>query len=305
MACYVEVTGGGSGEYGLVDVSKDGVVTVRAGTSAHGQGHATAFSMIVADHLGIPMESVRFEQSDTAVVPRGQGTGGSRSLQLGGSAVRGAADLVLTRAREIAASLLEVSADDLEAQDGSFGVAGVPGATVTWAQVAARAEEDGEPLRAEHDFSAQGATFPFGAHVAVVEVDTETGLVTPVRHVAVDDCGRILNPLLVSGQQMGGVAQGIAQALWEEFVYDAEGQPITSSFVDYAMPAATEMPPMTLANTVTETPLNPLGAKGIGESATVGSTPAVQNAVVDALSHLGVRHLDICLLYTSDAADEL
>jgi aerobic carbon-monoxide dehydrogenase large subunit len=295
LACYVEVTGGGSGEYGLVDVSKDGVVTVRAGTSAHGQGHATAFSMIVADHLGLPMESVRFEQSDTAVVPRGQGTGGSRSLQLGGSAVRGAADLVLTRAREIAASLLEVSADDLEAQDGAFGVAGVPGATVTWAQVAAKAEQDGEPLRAEHDFSAQGATFPFGAHVAVVEVDTETGLVTPVRHVAVDDCGRILNPLLVSGQQMGGVAQGVAQALWEEFVYDGEGQPITSSFVDYAMPAATEMPPMTLANTVTETPLNPLGAKGIGESATVGSTPAVQNAVVDALSHLGVRHIDMPL----------
>src|SRR6185295_814391 len=148
---------------------------------------------------------------------------------------------------------------------------------------------------AEHDFSAQGATFPFGAHVAVVEVDTETGLVTPVRHVAVDDCGRVLNPMLVAGQQMGGVAQGVAQALWEEFVYDAEGQPITSSFVDYAMPAATEMPPMTLANTVTETPLNPLGAKGIGESATVGSTPAVQNAVVDALSHLGVRHLDMPL----------
>ena len=295
MACYVEVTGGGSGEYALVEVSKDGVVTVRAGTSAHGQGHATSFSMIAADLLGVPMESVRFEQSDTAVVPRGQGTGGSRSLQLGGSAVRGAAELVLTRAREIAASLLEVSAEDLEVQDGSFGVAGVPGAGVTWAQVAARAEEDGEPLRAEHDFAANGATFPFGAHVAVVEVDTETGLVTPVRHVAVDDCGRILNPLLVAGQQMGGVAQGVAQALWEEFVYDGEGQPTTSSFVDYAMPAATEMPPMTLANTVTETPLNPLGAKGIGESATVGSTPAVQNAVVDALSHLGVRHLDMPL----------
>lgn len=295
LACYVEVTGGGSGEYGLVEVSKDGVVTVRAGTSAHGQGHATSFSMIAADLLGVPMESVRFEQSDTAIVPRGQGTGGSRSLQLGGSAVRGAAELVLTRAREIAASLLEVSADDLEVHDGSFGVAGVPGASVSWTQVATKAEEDGEPLRAEHDFAAQGATFPFGAHVAVVEVDTETGLVTPVRHVAVDDCGRILNPLLVAGQQMGGVAQGVAQALWEEFVYDGEGQPITSSFVDYAMPAATEMPPMTLANTVTETPLNPLGAKGIGESATVGSTPAVQNAVVDALSHLGVRHLDMPL----------
>jgi carbon-monoxide dehydrogenase large subunit len=165
---------------------------------------------------------------------------------------------------------------------------------VSWAQVAAAAEEAGTPLRADHDFAAGGATFPFGAHVAVVEVDTETGLVTPLRHVAVDDCGRVLNPLLVAGQQMGGVAQGIAQALWEEFRYDEEGQPITSSFADYAIPAATEMPSdLVLANTVTETPLNPLGAKGIGESATVGSTPAVQNAVVDALSHLGVRHLDM------------
>jgi len=270
IACYVEVTGGGGGEYGLVEVSPDGVVTVRAGTSSHGQGHATSFSMIAADTLGVPMEAVRFEQSDTALVPRGQGTGGSRSLQLGGSAVSGAADVVLARAREVAATMLEVSAEDLEVGDGAFRVAGVPGAEVTWAQVAARASEDGDPLRAEHDFAAQGATFPFGAHVAVVEVDTETGLVTPLRHVAVDDCGRVLNPLLVAGQQMGGVAQGVAQALWEEFRYDEDGNPVTSTFVDYAMPAATEMPPMTLVNTVTETPLNPLGAKGIGESATVG-----------------------------------
>jgi len=296
MACYVEVTGGGGGEYGIVEVSAEGVVTVRAGTSSHGQGHATAFSMIASEKLGIPMESIRFEQSDTALVPRGQGTGGSRSLQLGGSAVSGAADLVVERGRQLAASLLEVDPDDLELSDGSFRVAGVPDATVSWAAVAAKAVEDGEPLRAEHDFAAQGATFPFGAHVSVVEVDTETGLVTPLRHVAVDDCGRILNPLLVEGQQMGGVAQGIAQALWEEFCYDDEGQPITSSFVDYALPAATELPSaITLANTVTESPLNPLGAKGIGESATVGSTPAVQNAVVDALSHLGVRHLDMPL----------
>jgi carbon-monoxide dehydrogenase large subunit len=295
MSCYVEVTGGGAGEYGDVQVATDGTVTVRAGTSAHGQGHATSFSMIVADRLGVPMESIRFEQSDTALVPRGSGTGGSRSLQLGGSAVSGAADDVLERGRRIAAGLLEVSADDLEVADGAFHVVGVPGATVSWADVAVAAAADGGPLRAEHDFVATGSTFPFGAHVAVVEVDTETGLVTPLRHVAVDDCGRILNPLLVGGQQMGGVAQGVAQALWEEFCYDADGNPVTSSFADYAIPAATEIPPMTLANTVTETPRNPLGAKGIGESATVGSTPAVQNAVVDALSHLGVRHLDMPL----------
>jgi aerobic carbon-monoxide dehydrogenase large subunit len=249
----------------------------------------------VADRLAVPMESIRFEQSDTALVPRGSGTGGSRSLQLGGSAVSGAADLVLQRGRELAAGLLEVNADDLEVADGGLRVAGVPGATVSWTDLAVAAAGDGDPLRAEHDFSSTGATFPFGAHVAVVEVDTETGLVTPVRHVAVDDCGRIVNPLLVAGQQMGGVAQGVAQALWEEFRYDADGNPITSSFADYAIPAATEMPPMTLANTVTETPRNPLGAKGIGESATVGSTPAVQNAVVDALSHLGVRHIDMPL----------
>lgn len=295
MATYVEVTGGGSGEYGVVEVATDGTVTVRAGTSSHGQGHATSFSMIVADTLGVPMESVRFEQSDTAVVPRGQGTGGSRSLQLGGSAVSGAADTVLTRGRELAASLLEVSAADLEVRDGRFAVAGVPGATVSWADVSAAAESVGEPLRADHDFVASGSTFPFGAHVSVVEVDVETGLVTPRAHVAVDDCGRILNPLIVAGQQAGGVAQGVAQALWEEFRYDADGNPVTSSLADYAMPGATEIPPMTLATTVTETPLNPLGAKGIGESATVGSTPAVQNAVVDALSHLGVRHLDMPL----------
>jgi carbon-monoxide dehydrogenase large subunit len=295
MSCYVEVTGGGAGEYGVVDIGTDGTVTVRAGTSAHGQGHATSFAMIVADRLAVPMESIRFEQSDTALVPRGSGTGGSRSLQLGGSAVSGAADLVLERGRELAAGLLEFNADDLEVADGGLRVAGVPGATVSWADLAVAADGDGDPLRAEHDFSSTGATFPFGAHVAVVEVDTETGLVTPVQHVAVDDCGRIVNPLLVAGQQMGGVAQGVAQALWEEFRYDADGNPITSSFADYAIPAATEMPPMTLANTVTETPRNPLGAKGIGESATVGSTPAVQNAVVDALSHLGVRHLDMPL----------
>jgi carbon-monoxide dehydrogenase large subunit len=295
LSCYVEITGGGGGEYGVVDVGTDGTVTVRAGTSSHGQGHATSFSMIVADRLGVPLGSITYEQSDTAVVPRGQGTGGSRSLQLGGSAVSGAADTVLARGREIAGVLLEVNPADLEVADGGFRVAGVPGAVVSWSDVAVRAESDGDPLRADHDFAPDGATFPFGAHVAVVEVDTETGLVTPLRHVAVDDCGRILNPMLVAGQQMGGVAQGISQALWEEFRYDEAGNPVTSSFADYAMPGAPEMPPMTLANTVTETPLNPLGAKGIGESATVGATPAVQNAVVDALSHLGVRHLDMPL----------
>ncbi|MBD8869967.1 xanthine dehydrogenase family protein molybdopterin-binding subunit [Nocardioides donggukensis] len=292
LACYVEVTGGGGGEFGTVSVEQDGTVVVRAGTSAHGQGHATSFSMLVADRLGVPLESVRYEQSDTALVPRGEGTGGSRSLQLGGSAVLGAADEVLARARQVAADLLEASVDDIELADGIFGVAGAPGTGVGWAAVVAEADE---PLAAEHDFAPAGATYPFGAHVAVVEVDTETGRVRQLRHVAVDDCGRIVNPTIVAGQQMGGLAQGVSQALFEEFRYDEAGNPVTSTFADYLMPSAVDIPPMTLANTVTETPRNPLGAKGIGESATVGATPAVQNAVVDALSHLGVRHLDLPL----------
>ncbi|WP_295699515.1 xanthine dehydrogenase family protein molybdopterin-binding subunit [Lapillicoccus sp.] len=295
VSCYAEITGGGGGELGVVEVADDGTVTVRAGTSSHGQGHATSFSMIVADRFGIPMEQIRFEQSDTALVPRGSGTGGSRSLQLGGSAVVGAADDVLARARLLAATLLEASPADIELADGRFSVAGVPDVSVGWSEVATRASADGEPLRADHDFVPADATFPFGAHVSVVEVDTETGLVAPVSHVAVDDCGRVLNPLLVAGQQHGGLAQGISQALWEEFCYDVDGNPVTATFADYGIPSATELPSFTTANTETPTHLNPLGAKGIGESATVGSTPAVHNAVVDALRHLGVRHIDMPL----------
>ncbi|MEO7059581.1 MAG: molybdopterin cofactor-binding domain-containing protein, partial [Lapillicoccus sp.] len=295
ISCYAEITGGGGGELGVVEVADNGTVTVRAGTSSHGQGHATAFSMIVADRFGIPLDQIRFEQSDTAIVPRGSGTGGSRSLQLGGSAVAGAADDVLLRAREIAAALLEASSSDIEVMDGRFRVAGVPDTSVGWAEVATRASADGGPLRADHDFVPEDATFPFGAHVSVVEVDTETGLVRAVSHVAVDDCGRVLNPLLVAGQQHGGLAQGISQALWEEFCYDDDGNPVTATFADYGIPAATELPSFTTANTETPTHLNPLGAKGIGESATVGSTPAVHNAVIDALSHLGVRHIDMPL----------
>jgi carbon-monoxide dehydrogenase large subunit len=289
VSAYVEITaGGGGGEFGSVTVDADGIATIRVGTSAHGQGHATSFAMIVADRLGIPLEHVRFVQSDTAEVPTGGGTGGSRSLQLGGSAVLNAADGVLARAREVAATMLEANPDDIVAMDGGLGVAGVPASTITWAQLAA----DG-PIEAVSDFSQPGPTFPFGAHVAVVEVDLDTGDVTPVRHVAVDDCGRILNPLLVAGQQHGGIAQGIAQALFEQYVYDADGNPLTATLADYEMPSAAELPSFEASNTETPSPRNALGAKGIGESGTIGSTPAVQSAVVDALSHLGIRHLDI------------
>jgi carbon-monoxide dehydrogenase large subunit len=172
-------------------------------------------------------------------------------------------------------------------------VRGVPDATVGWAQVAAEAEAQGTPLADTDDFKADAATFPFGCHVSIVEVDTETGLVRPLRHVAVDDCGRVLNPMLVQGQQHGGTLQGMSQALWEHFVYDDDGNPLTGTFADYTLPTAADAISFEVSTTETPTPLNPLGAKGIGESATIGSTPAVQNAVVDALAHLGVRHLDM------------
>jgi carbon-monoxide dehydrogenase large subunit len=296
VSAYVEVTGAGNfSEYSAVEIHPDGSATVKVGTSSHGQGHATAFSMIVSDKLGIPLNKIKFVQSDTAQVPRGGGTMGSRSLQIGGNAVNRATEVVLQEARELAAELLEAGPDDIEVtDDGELGVAGVPGRGISWSALAEAAAERGEPLAVELDWEQEGgSTFPFGAHVSVVEVDTDTGKVIPVRHYAVDDCGRVLNPLLVAGQQHGGLAQGMSQALWEHFVYDEDGNPLTASLTDYTIPSAVELPHFDVANTETPTPYNPLGAKGIGESATVGSTPAVHNAVVDALSHLGVRHIDI------------
>lgn len=294
MSAYVEITGGGAGEYASVEIDAEGGAKIKVGTSGHGQGHPTSFSMLVADSLGIPIERVSFLQSDTAEVPRGGGTGGSRSLQVGGSAVHQASELVLRRAKELAASELEAAVDDIVlTEDGTLGVQGVPAATMTWAELAAAAQESGQPLVEETDFKPGGATFPFGAHVSVVEVDVETGYVLPLRHVAVDDCGRVLNPLLVRGQQHGGAVQGISQALWEQVLFDEDGNPVTASFADYLVPSAADVPDLEVSNTETLSPRNPLGAKGIGESATVGSTPAVQNAVIDAVRHLGVRHIDI------------
>ena len=293
IAVYVEITGFGGSEYGGLHVHADGKATVMAGTSGHGQGHATSFSMIVADRLGIPMDDISFVQSDTALVRSGGGTGGSRSLQMGGNAVAQAADEVHEKALDVAARMLEADPADIVLEDGSFSVRGVAGTGVRWPDLAAWAHEHDGGLGSDTDFTQNGATFPFGAHVSIVEVDTDTGLVTPLRHVAVDDCGRVLNPLVVAGQQHGGAVQGISQALWEQFVYDESGTPLTSTFADYAMPTAADTISLEVSNTETPTPLNPLGAKGIGESATIGSTPAVQNAVVDALSHLGVRHVDM------------
>ena len=293
LATYVEITGFGGSEYGQVVVHDDGTATVRSGTSSHGQGHATSFSMIAADRLGIPMEDITYEQSDTALIPRGGGTGGSRSLQIGGNAVGKAADELKEKAVELAARMLEAAPEDVVLDDGAFSVAGVPDSRLTWKELAAHAHEHEGGLTVATDYKLPFATFPFGAHVSIVEVDLDTGRVRPLRHIAVDDCGRVLNPLLVAGQQHGGAVQGISQALWEEMVYDDQGTPLTATFVDYAMPTAADTFMLEASNTETPTPVNPLGAKGIGESATIGSTPAVQNAVVDALRHLGVRHVDL------------
>ena len=295
LAAYVLVTASGQ-ESASVEVHTDGTITVKVGTSAHGQGHATAFCTLVADRLRVPLEAVRFVQSDTALVPTGGGTGGSRSLQLGGSAVAEAAEGVLAAGRGLAARLLEAGEGDIVlSEDGRLGVAGVPARALSWGDLAATADKDGTPLLAEHDFTRDDGTFPSGVHVAVVEVDAETGLVRPVRHVAVDDCGRVLNPLLVAGQQHGGIAQGLGQALWEAVTYDEDGNPLTATLADYGLASAAELPSFEASTMEHPSPLNPLGAKGIGESGPVGSTVAVQNAVVDALSHLGVRHLDLPL----------
>jgi aerobic carbon-monoxide dehydrogenase large subunit len=305
LSAYVEVTAYGMGsEFGSAEVQPDGTVTVVTGISPHGQGHATALAQVAAETLRVPMEAVTVVHSDTAAVPRGEGTMASRSAQTGGSAVLRATEGVRDKARRIAAHLLEAGVEDVVLfDDGRTGIAGAPDRALTWSELAAAAAdpeslpEGMEPgLTWNGDFTQPAdGTYPFGSHVSVAEVDTETGHVRLLRHVAVDDCGRIINPLLVEGQVHGGTAQGIAQALYEEVLYDDDGNPLTGSLMAYEMPSAAELPSFQTAHTVTPTPLNPLGAKGIGESATIGSTPAVQNAVIDAVAHLGVRHIDMPL----------
>ncbi|MEX2405955.1 MAG: xanthine dehydrogenase family protein molybdopterin-binding subunit [Actinomycetota bacterium] len=299
VSVYVEVTGFSRKEYASVEIGPDGQALVRAGTSSQGQGHETAYAQVASGVLGISIERIRVVQSDTDAVPRGEGTYGSRSLQIAGTSVYASAGEVLEKARRIAAHALEAAVEDVVAADGRVGVAGAPDRSMSWAELSEGASDPGrlpdgmEPgLFAESRPLQKDYTYPFGAHVALVEVDLETGDVRLLRHIAVDDCGRILNPLLVEGQVHGGLAQGIAQALFEEVVYDELGTPLTSNLTTYAMPAASDLPSFERGVMETPTPLNPLGAKGIGESATIGSTPAVVNAVVDALSHLGVRHLN-------------
>jgi len=299
LASYVEITGMGDGgpqgpeENATVEVHPDGSATILTGTSPHGQGHATAWAMLASDELGIPMEKIEVIHGDTDLIPDGVGTYASRSLQLGGSAVHKAAIEVKDEAAKKAASLFEAAEADvvLDAETGLWQVRGDPDKSLSWGQVAA--EGEGGTLTAFVRFTQTMPTFPFGSQLSLVEVDTETGKADLRRVITVDDAGTILNPLLAEGQRHGGIGQGAAQALLEEVVYDADGNPLTTSFADYPFLSATEVPSFELADMATPTTYNPLGAKGIGEAGSIGSTPAVQNAVIDAVAHLGVRHIDM------------
>jgi aerobic carbon-monoxide dehydrogenase large subunit len=308
IATYVEMCGlapsrvlaslnysAGGWEAATVRVQPTGSVQVVSGTTPHGQGHETTWSQIVADKLGIDPDLVEVLHSDTAISPLGMDTYGSRSLPVGGVAVGMASDAVLAKARLIAAHQLECAEDDLDLVDGSLQVRGTPTKAMTLQEIAFEAFTahnlpDGmEPnLQGQVTYDPPNFVFPFGTHVAVVEVDEETGLVTLVDYAAVDDCGNQVNPMIVEGQVHGGIVQGAAQALWEEAVYDADGNLRNATLVDYCVPSAAEVPNFKLDHTVTPSPTNPLGVKGIGEAGTIVSTPTVMNAIVDALGPLGV-----------------
>ena len=298
LSVYVEITNGiNETEFGAVEITASGEAIVLSGSQSQGQGHQTTFAQIAADRLGLPVEKISVIEGDTDAVARGTGTYGSKSTQIGGAAAAEASEAVVERAKQLAADELEASPDDmvLDLDTGRFHVAGAPEPALTWADLAGRLSERDAlaELRAEVDFTAAQPTFPFGAHVAVVEVDTETGEVTLQRLIAVDDAGRIINPLVAEGQVHGGLAAGIAQALFEELTYDEDGNPLNANLVTYSMPGPTELPSFELVEMETPTPVNPLGAKGIGESGTIGATPAVHNAVIDALAPFGIRHIDM------------
>jgi carbon-monoxide dehydrogenase large subunit len=301
MACYVEMCGFGPYESAQIKVEPSGSVTITTGISPHGQGTGTTFAQIVADQLGADFERIVVKHGDTANTPMGIGTMGSRSLAVGGAALSRAATTLRDKARKIAAFMLEANEADVELHEGSYQVRGAPDSSLTLAQIAKRAyggklpAEIDNGLEATDFFRPTDLIYPFGAHVAVVEVDPDTGSVRVRAYFSVDDCGPRISPIIVAGQVHGGLAQGIAQALLEEVVYDESGQLLSGSLMDYALPRADFFPAFTLDQTVTPTPLNPLGVKGIGEAATVGSTPAIANAVIDALRHAGVRHVDIPL----------
>jgi carbon-monoxide dehydrogenase large subunit len=302
VASFVEDTGQDPGvpESGRVELDGDGA-TVRVGTADQGQGHATTFAGMVADELGIDPEAVAVDEGDTDSVDVGAGTFGSRSVAVGGSAVAESAREVREEARELAARELEASADDLEFEDGEFGIRGAPGRSIGIREVAERAAagaySDGfdDGLSATTVYDPSNHAFAFGTHVAVVEVDVDTGEFEFHRYVAVDDCGVQIDPKLVEGQVHGGVAQGIGQARYEQVVYDDNGSLVTGSLQDYALPKSHQIPDIEVEETVTPSPHNPIGAKGVGEGGAIVAPPTVVNAVVDALEPFGVDHVEMPL----------
>ena len=310
LSMYVEVCGigpsarlpNGGWEHAQVTVERDGRISATTGVSPHGQGNETTFAQMLADQFGVPLEHIRIHHGDTAVVKQGIGTFGSRSQAVGGAALHLAGGKVKTKMAKFAAALLEAHEDDLVFDGGRISVRGAPTAGKTFAEVAAWAHRPLklpaglEPgLSEEAFFEPPNNTYPFGCHIAMLEVDRDTGEPRLLRMVTVDDAGNLINPLIVEGQIHGGIAQGVGQALVEEVVYGADGQPLTASLMDYAIPRASDFPRFELASTVTPTPVNPLGAKGVGEAGTIGSTPCIVAATVDALREFGVRHVDMLL----------
>jgi carbon-monoxide dehydrogenase large subunit len=314
LSTWIEICGFGpsaatapaSGGLALVESAQvrmhpTGSVQVYVGTHAHGQGHDTTFAQIAADTLGVPYESIEIRHGDTAEGPSfGYGTYGSRSLAVGGMAVHASCKKIVEKAHKIAAHLLEASVDDVVFEQGRFHVRGNPGSAKSMGEIAFAAYGGSLPEGVDHGleaisyFDPPNFVWPFGAHICTVEVDPNTGSVDLLQYVAVDDCGNVINPLIVEGQLQGGIAQGIAQALFEEVAYDPEsGQLLTGTLVDYLVPTANEIPTATLDRTVTPSPSNPLGVKGIGEAGTIAASAAVINAIVDALRPLGISHIDM------------
>jgi carbon-monoxide dehydrogenase large subunit len=297
--------GVGGWESCTIRVEPTGVVTVLTGVSPHGQSNETTFSQIVADDLGIPIENIEVVHGDTDVVSYGIGTFGSRSLAVGGAALKMSVDKIKDKAQQLAAHMLDVRPEDVTYGGGEIYVTADPDRKVAFGEVAFAALDFSwqgpgsapvgiEPgLEATSRFEPSNATFPFGTHICVVEVDPDTGEIDVQRFLAVDDCGNVINPLVVDGQVHGGIAQGMAQTLFEDVVYDENGQLLSGSLMDYAMPKAHMLPTLETDRTVTPTPVNPLGAKGCGEAGTIGSTPAVANAIIDALLPFGITHLEM------------
>ena len=289
-------------ESAQVRVHPTGKVTVYTGSHAHGQGHETTFAQLTASELGIPMDDIEIVHGDTAKIPFGMGTYGSRSGALGGTAIHLSLQKIIDKAKKIAAHLLEAAEEDIAFEGGKFFVKGSPDRAKAFSEVSLAAylahnyPPGLEPgLEATSFYDPSNFTFPFGAHIAVVEVVRETGQVKLLRYVAVDDVGNVINPMIVDGMVHGGIAQGVAQALWESVEYDEKGQPLTGSLLEYAVPRADQLLHYETARTVTPSPVNPLGIKGAGETGTIASTPAVANAVLDALSPFGITHIDIPL----------